>query len=134
MKKMSAEEKAIRENDVAWGKAACEKDLDAVVSLYCKDGALLWTGEPAAVGIAAIRKNWAEMMKIPGLSLEFIPERIVVSESGDLASDFGVVKLGQEDAANFSYTVVTAKYLVVWRKEKNGWKVLYDSYNLNSES
>ena len=132
MKKMSAEEKAIRAQDVAWGKAACKKDLDAVVSLYCKDGALVWTGEPPAQGIAAIRKNWAQMMKIPGLSLEFIPERIVVSDSGDLASDFGVVKLGQEDPANYSYTTVSAKYLVVWRKEKSGWKVLYDSYNLNS--
>ncbi len=134
MKKMSADEKAIREQDVAWGKAACAKDLDAVVNLYCKDGALAWSGEPAARGIAAIRKYWVQMMKIPGLSLEFTPERIVVSESGDLASDFGVVKLGQDDPANFTYTVVTAKYLVVWRKEKSGWKVLYDSYNLNSES
>lgn len=133
MKKMSADEKAIREHDVAWGKAVCKKDLDAVVSVYCKDGALAWTGEPAAHGTAAIRKSWAQMMKIPGLTLEFIPERIVVSESGDLASDFGVVKFGQEDPANFSFTVVTAKYLVVWRKEKSGWKVLYDSYNLNSE-
>jgi ketosteroid isomerase-like protein len=132
MKKMSAEEKAIREQDVAWGKAACKKDLDAVVSLYCKDGCLAWAGEPPAQGIAAIRKSWAQMMKIPGLSLEFIPDRIVVSESGELASDFGVVKLGQEDPANYSYTVVSAKYLVVWRKEKSGWKVLYDSYNLNS--
>ena len=134
MKKMSADEKAIREQDVAWGKAACKKDLDAVVSLYCKDGCLAWAGVPPAQGTAAIRKSWAQMMKIPGLSLEFIPERIVISESGDLASDFGVVKLGQEDTANFSYTVVSAKYLVVWRKEKSGWKVLYDSYNLNSES
>jgi len=134
MKKMSAEEKAIREQDVAWGKAASKKDLDGVVSFYCKDGTLVWTGQPAAHGSAAIRKNWAQMMKIPGLSLEFIPERIVVSESGDLASDFGVVKFGQEDPANFTYTLVTAKYLVVWRKEKKAWKVLYDSYNYNSGS
>lgn len=134
MKKMSADEKAIRERDVAWGKAASKKDLDAVVSFYCKDGSLAWTGQPAVHGQAAIRKDWAQMMKIPGLSLEFTPERIVISESGDLASDFGVVKFGQEDPANYTFTTVTAKYLVVWRKEKGTWKVLYDSYNYNSGS
>jgi ketosteroid isomerase-like protein len=127
MPQMSPDENAIRDLDVAWGQAACKHDLDAVMSFYAQDGSLAWTGEPAAHGHKAIRASWTEMMKIPGLSLEFVPERIVVSESGDLASDFGVVKLGMTGKPT-----VSAKYLVVWRKEADKWKVLYDSYSYNN--
>ena len=128
MTQMSADENTIRDLDVAWGEAACRHDLDAVMSFYAQDGSLAWTQSPPAHGHKAIRADWEEMMKIPGLALEFVPERIVVSDSGDLASDFGVVKLSMTGAPT-----VDAKYLVVWRKEGGKWKVLYDSYSYNDD-
>jgi uncharacterized protein (TIGR02246 family) len=123
-------EKAIRKLDVQWGQAATKKDLAATLAFYATDGSLVWPGAPAAHGTRAIRAAWVGMMKTPGLGLRFTPERIVVSDEADLASDFGKVRMTQQTARG-KQTMV-AKYLVVWRKEGGAWKVLYDSYNLNS--
>ena len=125
-----ADEKKIRELDVQWGDAACKKDLRAVVSFYASDGSLVWQGNPAAHGTAAIRANWKKMIKTAGLKLRFIPKRIVVAAAGDLATDFGVVEIGQD--TDKGPTTVKAKYLVVWKKSRGTWKVLYDSYNTNN--
>ena len=128
--KHKADEAEIRRLDEEWGKAATEKKLDAVVGFYAHDGSLVWPGLPAAHGTAKIRANWEEMMKTSGLKLRFIAERIVISDDGTLASDFGKVEYDHDDKGK---TVKeTAKYVVVWRKEKGGWKVLYDCYNANS--
>jgi uncharacterized protein (TIGR02246 family) len=123
-------EQEIRKLDVQWGKAASRKDLRATVAFYAKDGSVVWPGAPAAHGTKAIRAAWVELMKTPGLGLRFTPERIVVSDEADLASDFGKVQMTQRTSKG-KQTMV-AKYLVVWRKEGGDWKVLYDSYNLNS--
>ena len=126
-----ADEAAIRRLDQEWGKAATEKNLAAVVGFYADDGSLVWPGQRAVHGIAGIRTNWKKMMKMyDGLKLEFVPERIVISDDATLASDFGRVKFGHKEKGK--RIMVTAKYVVVWRKERGSWKVLYDSWNMNS--
>jgi uncharacterized protein (TIGR02246 family) len=130
--KTSADEKAIRKLDKEWGDAASKKDLKTVVALYARDGSLLWPSEPAHYGTAAIRAAYTKMFKeFKGLTLRFTAKRIDISEGGDLASDFGVVALGYDDPEK-GRVKLTAKYLVVWKKVNGAWKVLYDSYNMNS--
>ncbi len=132
--KHKADETAIRKLDEEWGKAASAKDLDAVVAFYAADGSLVWPGAPAAHGTDEIRANWQNMLKTTqGLSLRFIPERIVIADDGTLASDFGKVEFGH-DPNEWVHIQETAKYVVVWKKVKGSWKVLYDSYNMNTES
>jgi len=127
------DEQAIRDLDAQWGAAASRGDVDAVVALYAPDGSLVWPGEPAVHGTAAIRDAWHKMVKdYPKLSLRFTAERVVVSAGGDLASDFGRVDLGFD--APTGRTAMSAKYLVVWRREGGAWKVLYDSWNTDSAS
>lgn len=126
-----ADEAEIRRLDEEWGKAATHKKLDAVVAFYAQDGSLVWPGEPAVHGTADIRASWKKMMDtIPGLNLRFTAERIVISDDASLASDFGKVEFGHE--VDGKPVMEIAKYVVVWRKEKGSWKVLYDSYNMNS--
>jgi uncharacterized protein (TIGR02246 family) len=128
-----ADEALIRKLDDDWGKAASAKNLDAVVSFYAADGSLVWPGAPAAHGTDQIRANWQKMFKtIAGLHLHFIPERIVISDDGTLASDFGKVEFGH-DSSEWVHVQETAKYVVVWKKVKDSWKVLYDSYNMNAD-
>lgn len=121
----------IRKLDVDWGKAASRKDLEGVVAFYASDASVVWPGAPAAHGTADIRAAWSELMKTPGLSLEFIPERIQIAASGDMAIDFGVVKFGHDTNA-WAHLLETAKYVVVWKKIKGTWKVMYDCYNMNT--
>lgn len=130
--KHKADEALIRNLDEAWGKAASAKNLDAVVAFYAGDGSLVWPGAPAAHGTDHIRANWQKMFKTtPGLHLRFIAERIVISDDGTLASDFGKVEFGH-DTNEGKHVQETAKYVVVWKKVKDSWKVLYDSYNMNA--
>ena len=124
------DEAEIRALDAAWGKAATAKDLDAVVDFYAPDGSLVWPGAPAAHGTAAIRACWQAMIATtPGLALRFDAERIVVSGDATLASDFGKVSFGHE--VDGKPVTEVGKYVVVWRREGDAWKVLYDSYNMD---
>lgn len=126
-KSKSADKKQIRALDAQWGAAACQKDLEAVVAFYARDGSLVWPEAPAVHQTGAIRKAWRKMMKTPGLGLRFTPERIDVSKSGDLAVDFGIVESAQDTPKGRQREI--CKYLVVWKKVNGKWKVLYDSYN-----
>jgi uncharacterized protein (TIGR02246 family) len=129
--KHTSDEKAIRALDTAWSEAAGKMDLERVVGFYAPDGSVVWPDHPAAHGTAAIRGRWAELFKTtPGLFLKFEPERIVIAADHDLASDFGVVHFGF-DTPNGPQRE-TGKYVVVWRREKGRWKVLYDCYNMNA--
>lgn len=129
-KKQSSAASQIRKLDKEWGDAASGHDLDAVVAFYARDGSVVWPGEKAHHGTAAIRKAWARMFRtMPELYLRFTAERIVVSKGGDLASDFGKVTMRESKKSK----TVIAKYVVVWRKENGAWKVLYDCYNLNTD-
>jgi len=124
-----AEEKAIRDLDIQWEAAAAKKDVDAVVAFYAPDGTAVWPDAPASQGTAAVRTAWVELFKTPGLVLRFTPERIDVSDAGDMATDFGKVEIAFDGPQGRVEDV--AKYLVVWRKVNGAWKVLYDSFNSN---
>ncbi len=129
-KSHKADEAAIRRLDEEWGNAATEKNLAAVVGFYAGDGSLVWPEQRPVHGTARIRANWKKMMHAyDGLRLRFIPERIVVSGDATLASDFGKVDFSYVDGGKRVRQI--AKYVVVWRKERGRWRVLYDSWNTN---
>ena len=132
-KKMDPDEAAIRALDAEWGKAASAgnaKNVDAVVKFYAKDGSVVWPDMPSAKGHAAIRAYWKEIYKtMPGLYLDFEPTQIEIS--GDMASDFGEVHF--KPKAKSSDPKNTAKYLVIWKRERRTWKVFYDCWNWNSD-
>lgn len=126
-----ADNTAITQLDKGWGEAASSKNLDAVVAFYAEDGTLVWPDQPPVHGSANIRTAWSgAFQEMPNVFLQFTPERIDVSESGDLASDFGVVTMGTEGPQG---PKVTGKYVVVWKKVDGSWKVLYDSWNYNEK-
>jgi uncharacterized protein (TIGR02246 family) len=120
----------IRRLDEEWGNAASTKDLEAVVSFYADDGSLVWPDTAPVHGSAAIRTAWMGVFHdYQGLKLKFTPERIDISESGDLASDYGRVDFGYDGDAGPVQLI--AKYVVVWKRVNREWKVLYDCYNMN---
>ena len=129
-KKRHTEEAAIRKLDKGWSDAAQAKKLNRVKEFYAKNGSVVWPEMTAAHGRPAVVARWKAAFKsTPNLYLRFEPTHIEVSESGDMASDFGVVYF--KKGAKPSDTVNVAKYLVVWQKQKGEWKVLYDCWNTN---
>ncbi|GAC1556002.1 MAG: hypothetical protein NVS2B5_17170 [Beijerinckiaceae bacterium] len=126
----SSDEKTIRKLDAAWGDAACKKDLEAVAAFYAPNASLVWPGAPAAHGTAKIRAAWTELLKIPGLTLRFTPERIDIARDADIAVDFGRVDFKHDTEKGQVEEI--SKYVVVWKKMNGTWKVLYDCYNANT--
>jgi uncharacterized protein (TIGR02246 family) len=129
-KKHDPDEAAIRALDAEWSKAARARDVDRVMTFYAKDGSVVWPEQPVAKGHPAIRASWKKAYKTsPKLYLEFKPTHIEIAGGRDMASDFGAVYFAPHVKSNDTRNV--GKYLVVWKREKGTWKVLYDCYNMN---
>jgi uncharacterized protein (TIGR02246 family) len=129
-KRPDTDEATIRALDAEWSKAAHAKDVERVISFYAKDGSVVWPENQAARGHAAIRARWeAAYESTPDLWLEFKPSHIEVASGRDMASDFGEVYFAPHAKPDDTQNV--GKYLVVWKREQDTWKVLYDCYNMN---
>ncbi|HET7816545.1 MAG TPA: DUF4440 domain-containing protein [Sphingomicrobium sp.] len=116
---VAAEEQAIRANIDRWLQLVRNKDAAGIAQLYTEDGAVMAPNAPKAEGRAAIEQAWASLMAAPGFELTFAPDRIVVSESGDMALDRGTYRAGED----------VGKYVVVWRKVGGEWKAAADIFN-----
>jgi ketosteroid isomerase-like protein len=127
-KRKESDKQALDRLNAEWGAAATRHDLDAVVGFYSAKGSLVWEGQKAVHGTRGIKRNWKEMFKTLKW-IRFTSQAIDVS--GDLASDFGKVEMVMMDGKGNPGPKQTAKYLVVWRRERGTWKVLYDAYNDN---
>jgi uncharacterized protein (TIGR02246 family) len=125
----AADEAAIRAADLAWSKAAGDKDAARTASFYDENAVLMAPGAPVDTGKAAIQKGFADMMTDPNFALSFAPTKVVVSKSGDMAWEIGNYQLTLSDKKKKAFTT-KAKYVVVWAKQADGsWKSIVDAPN-----
>ncbi len=118
-----ADEAAVRAANKQWLEAIVAKDAKAIAAIYAEDGQFLPPNAPKAVGRAAVEKNWADAVGLPGMTLTFETEKFVFSKSGDLAVDIGTYRFeagGQVD---------TGKSVVTWTKRDGKWLVLTDMFS-----
>lgn len=126
---LEAEQTTIRNADMEWSKAATAKNTDQVISYYAEDASLFVPNEPIATGIPAIKSEWTKMMALPGFSVNWIPTRVDVAKSGDLAYSFGNYNLTVSDPTGKPMND-RGKYVAVWKKQPDGkWKVEADIFN-----
>lgn len=123
----ATEEDAIRAQVAKWLQLIKAKDAAAIAQMYAEDGAFMPPNASIGKGRAAIEKNWAGMMATPAFDLNFAPEQIIVSSSGDMALDRGTYRLTV--APDGKPQVDTGKYVVVWRKIDGEWKAAADIIN-----
>jgi uncharacterized protein (TIGR02246 family) len=124
----ASDEKAIRDLDAAWVKAAQAKDADKASSFYADDASVLPPGSPMVTGRANIRGVWGSLMATPGYAISFAPTKIVVSKAGDMAYDIGTTSLTMNDAKGQPVTSI-GKYVVAWEKRGGQWKAVADIFN-----
>jgi uncharacterized protein (TIGR02246 family) len=123
------DEQTIRGLDKAWSQAADNKDLDKTVSYYADDASVLPFNSPIATGKDQIRQVWQHLQSAPGYSLTFMPTKIDVSKSHDIAYEIGTFELKMNDAQG-KPTTTAGKYVVAWKKSPQGqWKVEADIFN-----
>lgn len=118
------EEAAIRAADAAFLAGVTARNVDQLVTWYAPDATLIVPNSPMATGTAAIRNNWSEFLKMPGLSFSFSPTRIDVINA-DAATEVGTYKLsfnGPQGQVNDAGT-----YSVTWRKINGQWRIVTDA-------
>jgi uncharacterized protein (TIGR02246 family) len=123
----AADEEAIRAADLAWSKAAGDKDAAKFASFYAENAVLMAPGMAETKGRDAIQQAMTTMVQDPNFALSFAPTKIVVAKSGDMAYDIGEFQLTTSDKKKKASTL-KATYVVVWGKQMDGsWKALVDA-------
>jgi uncharacterized protein (TIGR02246 family) len=118
----AADEKAIRDLDAQWSKAAAARDVDGTVSYYSDDASLLVPNAPIASDRQSIRASWASLLG-PDTSLSWQATKVEVARSSDLAYLVGTYQLTTKDAQGKPVSD-NGKFVEVWKKQAdNKWNL-----------
>src|SRR5712691_9840022 len=128
----AADEAALRADPEEWMKAYNAGNADGVAALYAEDAILLPPGAPAVTGRAAIRDFIAaETPKSKAAQLTFKSDDITgVGVSGDMGWLSGIYSVTDGSGA----TVDKGKYLSVYRRVKDDWQLIRDTWNSDMAS
>jgi ketosteroid isomerase-like protein len=105
-------------------------DADAITALYTRDAVIFPERSPAISGHDALRAYWKHG---PGQKVTrhlLIPTQVTVD--GKHAYDHGMYEIAGERNGK-AWGPVRGKYLVVWRREPDGWKMHLDMWNSGPE-
>lgn len=100
---------------------------DSVAALYTSDAIMMPQGAPMQRGANAIRDGFVQMGEQGGVSNIRI-ETSEVEASGDLAYEIGQYTLEGRGGEQ----VDRGKYLIVWKREGDNWKIYRDIFNSDS--
>ena len=118
-----ADEKALRDADAEWSKAAGAKDLDKTVSFYADDALVLPPNEAAVTSKDGIRSLWKGLIgSVTDVSWK--ATRVEMAKSGEMACLTGTYELTMKDG-----TKDRGKYCEVWEKKGGTWKCGTDIWN-----
>ncbi|HEY7377090.1 MAG TPA: DUF4440 domain-containing protein [Steroidobacteraceae bacterium] len=120
----SADEQAVATTAAGWEKAYNEKDADGVAALYSEDGQLLPPGPPVVNGSAAIREYWAKDIASSGAPIK------ISSDASGVGGDWAW-RAGSWSSTDAQGASVTGKYVEVWHRTANGWKLHRDIWNVD---
>jgi ketosteroid isomerase-like protein len=118
-----ADEKALRDADAEWSKAAGAKDLDKTVSFYADDALVLPPNEAAVTSKDGIRSLWKGLIDSV-TDVSWKATRVAMAKSGEMACLTGTYELTMKDG-----TKDRGKYCEVWEKKGGTWKCGTDIWN-----
>ncbi len=120
----------IRESEADWARAWAAKNVDQVASHYSDDASVELADVPIMHGKDAIRASIKQFLADRSFTLSFMPAQVEVSRSGDLAYTRGVYTVTLTDRATNRPTTAEGKYVIVYRKERDGrWMAIHDINN-----
>ena len=120
----------IEETNAQFGAAVGRGDTVAVAALYTDDAVVLPPNAELVRGRQAIKGLFDGMMQqmgIPQLTLRTIQ----VDEIGETANEVGEYTLKFQPAGAEPVTDI-GKYVVIWRRQGDDWKLHIDIWNTNS--
>ena len=123
----AAAEQAIRDKETGWMAAYNKHDAAGLLAQYEDDASSANPGV-ALIKDKAARKSFIDGVAAdPALKVEFASDRIIVADSGELASSRGHYSFTFTDPATKQPKTETGNYLTVYRKAADGsWKAVED--------
>jgi ketosteroid isomerase-like protein len=118
-----ADDKAVRDADAQWSKAAAAKDLDKTVSFYADDAIVLPPNEASVTGKDGIRNLWKGLIDSV-TEVSWKATRVEMAKSSEMACVTGTYELTMKDG-----TKDRGKYCEVWEKKGGTWKCGTDIWN-----
>ena len=130
----AADQKAIKDGEVAWNADFASKDLEKILSHYADDGSALMPDSPIMKGKDAIRAGFKELLADKNLSLNFAADTVEVSsKGGDLGYTQGTYSMTSTNRKTKKPETEKGKYVTVYKKQADGvWKAVEDIYNADA--
>lgn len=129
----AADQKAIRDGEVAWAGDWAAKDVDKIVGHYADDASVMVPDAPLMKGKDAIRTGIAGMLKDKAMALSFTTSSVDVSKSGDLGFSQGTYSMTMTNPKTKKPETEKGKYVTVYRKQADGsWKAVADINNADA--
>ena len=124
----AADDKAVRDADAEWSKAAASKDVDKTVAFYADDAIVMPPNAERATTKEAIRKVWKDLLTDAQVSWK--ATKVEVAKSGDIGFISGTYEVTMNDIVTGKPVKDRGKYLEVWEKHADGsWKCAADIWN-----
>lgn len=121
---VSRDERAVRAASAAWQRYIAAQQVDSIVALHTSDAVLMFANSPVVKGSDGIRAGWSEIVKLPNLSMHWVPQKIDVA-SPAVATEYGTY--------TDSYDTPNGKegdsgtYVTIWHKVNGKWRVALDA-------
>jgi len=129
----AADQKAIKDGEVAWSADYASKDADKIVSHYADDASLMIADLPLMKGKDAIRAGLKELLADKNLALSFTTSSVDSSKGGDLAYSQGTYSMTSTSPKTKKPVTEVGKYVTVYRKQADGsWKAVADINNADA--
>ena len=109
-----------------FGGAFGRGDAAAVAAWYTADATLLPPGNPLLKGRDAIQAFWQGAMSTGVREAKL--ETLEVETRGDLAYEVGRFEMGVQPPGG-ERAEMAGKYVVVWKREGDGWRMHVDIWN-----
>ena len=117
---------AIEAQNRAFGEAVRAGDIAAIGALYTEDGAVLPPNAAKVMGRAGVAEFWRATLA-GGVAGAVLTTEEVAYAGGDTATEVGSAALSAKDGS----VVDEGKYVVLWKREGDAWRLHRDIWNSN---
>jgi len=129
----AADQKAIRDGEVAWNGDFAAKDPARLASHYADDASLMVPDLPLMKGKDAILSGLKTMMADKNLTISFATASVDVSKAGDIAYSQGAYSMTATNPKTKKVVAEKGKYVTVYKKQADGkWKAIADIDNADA--
>lgn len=119
-------EAEIRQTEAAFNQLAEERGLKAAFSHFAADEGALIRGKQLIEGKNAITVYFDRPTGMEDVRLTWAPDRIIVSEAGDMAYSFGKYQFSARDTSGQLFSD-EGIFRTLWKKQSDGsWRYLVD--------